>query len=130
MTEHLTIDVQHADGRIETCSIDIDDECQEIVFAGCGWHARTFSGPDLFEALRALRAALAPARPLCAGARRDVWPSAMARDGGGRKAYVTRMGSPSRTADLVDIFARAPAEEIASVDEQAAFHDRWAASLG
>ena len=125
--ERLRVDVE-AGGRIEACEVEVDDETSTIVFTGAGRVRETFRGDDLFEALKALRAALAPARVLCAGARLDVWPSAMARAGGGRKAYVTRMGAQTCLSDLVDIFAPAPADTIATLDDQAAFHARWAAS--
>lgn len=89
---------------------------------------RSFAGPDLFESLAMLRRE-AEARGdlvLCAGARRDVYPSRMARDmGGGRVAYVLRAGQPAAREDLIDIFAPAEASAVVGVDEQRRSFDTW-----
>lgn len=72
---------------------------------------------DLFECLRAVRCALDEEGALlcCEGARRDVFPSGMARQmGGGRKAY--RIATDRV---LVDIFAPTDCNEVCTVDEQA-----------
>lgn len=45
------------------------------------------------------------------------------------KAYVTRMGEPSLSTDLVDIFDYAEPELVGSVAEQEKFHDEWIKSL-
>jgi len=96
---------------------------------GRSWHA---TGPDLFETLKALRAEASHSGTLvlCAGARKDVYPSRMSRQmGHARKAYVLRLGQPATQNDLIDIFASASAEQIATVPDQEAFYREWLASL-
>jgi hypothetical protein len=88
-------------------------------------------GDGEFKALIELRRELSKVGlvPLCAGARRDVFPSGMSRSmGGGRKAYVTKPGLRPNSKDLVDIFDE-DHDNIAGVDEQAAFHREWIDSL-
>lgn len=62
-------------------------------------------------------------------ARRDAWPSAMAREAGGRKVYLHTMGRPARSDDLVDAFAPIEPDDAATIDDQLAFHDRWSSTL-
>lgn len=103
----------------------------QLAFHGLGLPVRSYEASDLFEALARLRADLADhgVRLLCAGARFDVFPSAMAREmGGGRMAYVLEPGQPAR--ELLDIFAAAPREKLGSVEDQRAYHARWWESLG
>ena len=56
-----------------------------LTFSGLGMVDQPFSGADLFDALIALRRRLEDlgCRLLCAGARRDVYPSGMSRTMGG-----------------------------------------------
>ena len=133
MSEQKTIKVQFADGRVEVYTADIDNEDEPVITVSvAGLDRRTFSGGDLFDAFNELRRELErlQARLLCAGARRDVFPSGMSRDmSGGRKAYITRIGRPSLREDLVDIFDEAAPESVGTVAEQSAFHERWADSL-
>ncbi|TVZ01707.1 hypothetical protein EAS64_30025 [Trebonia kvetii] len=57
----------------------------------------------------------------------DTYPSGMARDmGGGMQLYILRPGVPGRP-DLVRIFDEAPPDQLATVDEQRAFHQAWLA---
>jgi hypothetical protein len=91
---------------------------------------RIFEGSDLFDALMSLRKQLEGAgfRLLCAGARRDVYPSGMARSmGNARKAYIFELGKPA--TELVDIFAEARPEQVGTVDEQQRFRQQWMTSL-
>jgi len=92
----------------------------------------TATGPDMFEALVRLRRQLEPAGLVVAvqGSRRDTYPSGMARDmGGGMGVYVMRPGRAARREDLVDTLGDAPADQMATVDEQRAFFDAWLAEL-
>ena len=67
-------------------------------------------------------------RLLCAGARRDAYPSGMARSmGGARKAYIFELGKPA--TELVDIFAEAQPEQVGTMDEQQRFRQQWMTSL-
>jgi hypothetical protein len=60
------------------------------------------------------------------GARRDTYPSGMARDmGGGMQVYVMRAGRRARREDLVGTLDSAPADHLASLDEQRAFAEVW-----
>jgi hypothetical protein len=89
---------------------------------------RRFEASDIFEALVAVRRSFEErgCRLLCAGARPDVWPSGMGRSmARGRKAYVTRLGSPAKLEALVDIFDPATTELVGTVEEQRAFHEKW-----
>jgi hypothetical protein len=88
----------------------------------------TATAPDMFEALVRLRRELEPDGLAVAvqGARRDTYPSGMARDmGGGMGVYVMRAGLPARLEDLVNTLDDAPSDQIATVDEQRAFADAW-----
>lgn len=86
---------------------------------------------DFFSALLILRRQFERngVQLLCQGARRNVWPSAMARQmGQGRKAYACELRKPA--SSLVGIFDPAHASECVSVAEQRAFHEQWFKSLG
>lgn len=90
----------------------------------------TATGPDVFEALVRLRRQLEPDGLMIAvqGARRDTYPSGMARDmGAGMKVYVLHQGMRGRREDLVETLADAPLDDLGTVDEQRAFHDTWIA---
>lgn len=63
------------------------------------------------------------------GARKDVWPSGIARSmGGGRKAYRMTLGKQALKSDLVDIFAEAQAPS--SIADQEAYRRALFDSLG
>ncbi len=132
MSEKKSIKVQLRDGSIQEAEVEFTAPPWRLRLSGLSLPVLDFSGNDLFEAQIALRLALEKieARLLCAGARPDVFPSGMSRDmGGGRKAYITRMGARSSRADLVDIFDCAAPETVGSVEEQRAFHEKWVESL-
>jgi len=100
----------------------------EIVFDG-----RTVAGlgSDCFDALIEARRQLELQGILVCveGARKDVWPSGMARAmGAGRKAYRMALGKQALKSDLVDIFAEAKTP--ASIAEQDAYRRAWFESLG
>jgi hypothetical protein len=115
-------DVQDIRGRI---GVDNHHYALDLEIPNLGPH-RTV-GPDVFECLLRVRAELEPLgfRFLVNGARRNVWPSGMARDmGGGRQAYVLVLGQPGRP-ELVDIFEPADDGQIALVQEQRDFFQTW-----
>jgi hypothetical protein len=94
--------------------------------------AYEISDIDLFECLCKLRKFLEEGGwiILCNGARRDVYPSTMAREmSGGEKAYLQIMGKPAGPGTTINIFEPAPQNEIATVEEQIAFHKKWNESL-
>jgi hypothetical protein len=91
---------------------------------------RAADASDVFECLCRLRTELdrEGIRLCCNGARLNVWPSGMARDmGGGSKAYVLQIGRRATIDDLVDIFDSAPIEDVATVEEQRRFAEKWLA---
>ncbi len=89
---------------------------------------------DLFEALAQVRRALERdgITLVVNGARRDVFPSAMLRQTSqGRKAYVLTLPRSTMRPVAVDIFETAsPDAQLATVDEQRAWHDHWARNQG
>jgi hypothetical protein len=90
----------------------------------------TATAPDMFEALVRPRRQLEPDGLIVAvqGARRDTYPSGMARDmGGGMRVYVMRPGLRARREDPVETLDDAPPDQIATVDEQRAFAEAWQA---
>lgn len=110
------------DGPVPTYRIEL------IASAGNHTCPYTATGPDMFEALVRLRRQLEPDGLALAvqGARRDTYPSGMARDmSGGMEVYVLRPGQPAARADLVETLDDAPPDQLATVDEQQAFADAW-----
>lgn len=98
--------------------------CRLIVAWPAGSPERTFEAGDFFESLRSFRRVVEAEgyRVLCQGARPNVHPSPMGRDGGGLKAYALVAGEPGRREELVSIFD--PVNDIApigTVEEQDAF---------
>jgi len=84
-------------------------------------------GPDLFEALRALRRALDPLGIQLGvnGARRNAWASGMQRDmGEGRVVYLLSEGQSGRPPQ-VNTLGSAPMAEVGTVAEQEERHARW-----
>lgn len=91
---------------------------------------KEFIGDDLFGALIALRRETETrgTRLLCAGARRDVYPSGMSRSmGSARNAYVMKRGQPATV--MVDIFEYADPEQVGTIEDQRHFRDQWVQSL-
>ncbi len=104
----------------------------KIFFSGIGLQRKEFTSKDFFGALMLLRTELEKVNVqlLCNGARRDVFPSGMCRDmGRGLKAYITKLGCPARSADLVNIFDYSEDPSLGSVAEQQAFRRKWSESL-
>lgn len=100
-----------------------------MVWAGPELHA---SGADAFEALTALRAQLEPSGWFVAvqGARRDTYPSGMARDmGGGFSVYVLQIGRPVQDEDRVATFDAADPTSLGTVAEQEQHWRLWGAWL-
>jgi hypothetical protein len=91
---------------------------------GNSWAAE---GPDLFEALRALRRTVDPLgiRLGVNGARRNAWASGMQRDmGEGRVVYLLREGETGRPPQ-VSTLGPASLAEVGSVGEQDEQYARW-----
>ncbi|MGJ4951950.1 hypothetical protein [Bradyrhizobium sp. HKCCYLS20291] len=87
------------------------------------------SDVDFFEALIELRLELEKRGALlcCFGASENVYPSGMQRDmGPAILAYKMRLGQPSLTKDMVNIFYADETVVPATVEQQARFHRQWA----
>lgn len=133
--EQITLTIIDADGvnrwRINATLSEAGDNCQLSV----GWpleNRRQFVDADFYECLRAFRRVLDVEgyRVLCEGARPNVFPSPMARGGGGLKAYALTHGQQSFTKDLVNIFD--PIDDpaiVGSVEQQDAFVESHFAAL-
>ncbi|MDP9265797.1 MAG: hypothetical protein M3O91_06745 [Chloroflexota bacterium] len=94
--------------------------------------AFTAESSDYFECLILVRRDLEAEGIVvcCQGARRDVWPSGMARDmGAGLKAYVLTIGRAPERGDLISIFGPADRELIGTVEEQRRHFREWWESL-
>ena len=88
---------------------------------------------DFFEAFCRVREQLAKLGliPLCYGASRNVFPSAVLRDmSDGLQAYRLQMAARINTDDFVDIFDYGADVDPVSVEIQKQFHDDWRQSLG
>jgi hypothetical protein len=112
------------DGPVPTYRIEL------IARAGHYTCPYTATGSDMFMALVRLRRQLEPDGLMVAvqGARRDTYPSGMARDmGGGLQVYVMRPGLPARLEDTVKTLDDASPDQLATVDEQRAAFDAWLA---
>jgi hypothetical protein len=82
---------------------------------------------DLFGALVEIRKALEPAGwlPAVHGARRDAYPSAMARNAGGGAVYILVEGRDLGPADVVPTLGDAPPELVCTVAEQRRHFEEW-----
>lgn len=136
MNEKVSVEIQMSDGAIKPVDVEIRHDPQtsvwKLILKDIGIGEQSVVGDDLFLAMVELRKVLerSEAQLLCAGARPEVFPSGMSRGmGGGRKAYVTRIGEPARRSDIVDIFDYATPESVVTVEQQADFHAKWAESM-
>ncbi|GAB3105675.1 hypothetical protein G8770_08695 [Aestuariicella hydrocarbonica] len=86
---------------------------------------------DLFEAFVKARKEASKINLyfLCNGARENVYPSPMMKSmAGGAIAYTLTIGQQARRNDTVKVFEETE-EEIASVEGQRQFYERWLTSL-
>jgi hypothetical protein len=118
-------------GDVEELSLTVaQSEEAHVIEASVSGRISRYEATSLFHALLELRRDLEREgrKLLCAGAQIDVWPSGMSMSmGGGRMAYRTRLGKQSTREDQLDIFSAVSPEEVVSVQEQVAYHNRWAA---
>ncbi len=87
---------------------------------------------DLFEAFTNIRKQLRSKEIvlLCNGSRRNIYPSPMLRQsGGGKMAYLLRLGVPARKEDIVNIFDPVEISDISTIEKQNEFYDQWLNSL-
>ena len=118
MSERRQLDIRGPDG-IQTVGATIATEPPwSLKLDFPDGHVEQAQGPDLFEALQAVRRGLEDAgmQLCCQGCRPDVAPSGMSRQmGGGRRAYRHRRGRPATLDDLVDIFDTADCADVVTV---------------
>jgi hypothetical protein len=130
--QEVEIDVQ-VGGQYRTWVLEVARRGREWLLALKGGERRwSAEGPDLFEALRTLRAKLDEEEILlgCNGARPNAWASGMQRDmGEGKTVYLCELELHGRPPEARALDA-APLDEVATVSEQNAFHARWLASRG
>lgn len=131
--KRVMVNIAISSGQVETCDIQWTQGPPVEMYA---WTQRFgvmhFSGEDLFDTLCQLRRCLEKEgyRLLCNAARKDAYPSRMARQmGGGRKLYLLRHGQQARREDLVDAFEPAEFEQVGTVAEQRAAYEIWSRSL-
>ncbi|WP_226374985.1 hypothetical protein [Pectobacterium quasiaquaticum] len=85
---------------------------------------------DFFSCLCGLRDKVKNITFLCKGAKKNVYPSRMARQmANGIKAYELTWGKQADRGDLVGIFDY-EVEGLVSPDEQKEYFDKWVSSLG
>ena len=130
--ENFRSKVRLSDRTVKELRLDVDmqDDLWQIRLENFEENATRFSETDLYKAMQALREYLEArgCQLLCAGARPDVVPSAMSRSmGGGRQAYVVRLGS--QPTELVDIFDYAEPALVGTVQQQREYVEAWCASL-
>ncbi|MER5947364.1 hypothetical protein ABT127_14955 [Streptomyces sp. NPDC001904] len=89
-------------------------------------------GDDVFDALRSMRAELAPrgVKVCCNGARVDVRPSGLAASQGSWVVYVLHRWRPVTVRDLVSTFDPCDPDQVGSVEAQDAYWETYLADRG
>jgi hypothetical protein len=123
------ITVLAPNGQTEPAIIEVaDGEPLRLTFRHEILGSIEASEDDAFEALVKIRLRLEPAgyKLLCNAARRDVYPSAMARQmSHGFTAYKLTLGRYAKMEDRVRVLDPAPPETIGTVAEQRAFFESY-----
>jgi hypothetical protein len=133
--EHYPVVLQRARQEAPIAAAFVFDEDADDCTLTLQYEGREVSATadDYFEAMCEIRRQLAAdgTTPMCYGASENVYPSGMAREmGQGLKAYRLTLVQPTKTADLVSIFASGPDVRPATVERQAAYFQAWLKSLG
>ncbi|MCX6118115.1 MAG: hypothetical protein NT027_11280 [Proteobacteria bacterium] len=114
----------------ECSSKDEEDQvCLDLALAD---QTVSATAETFFEALTEVRKSLEvlELKPVCLGARKDVYPSPMILHmGDGDKAYRMKMGQQALMEHLVSIFDPDPDRSPSSVAEQEAYYQEWLKSL-
>lgn len=130
----LKLTIQHVNGDTlegDLCAFRVDDRtCKwTFEFISSVTPKMVFTNSDMFECLIDLRVELNKYsyRPLCNGARLDVYPaSGMCRNmGEGGVAFILKPNQPLDFDNVVSIFDYAEPQSIASVEEQLNFFESW-----
>jgi len=130
---NVTLQIASISGISESCEINFEQRSSiDVQIETQCLGTVTFTDNDLFGALLKLRLQLEQKGYLllCNAARKDAYPSRMAREmGGGRKIYLLTPGVQARREDLVDIFGAASLDQVGTVAKQHAFYENWIRSL-
>lgn len=130
---NVVLKISSMSGESEPCEIDFEQGSpMQVQVRTQHFGVITFTDNDLFGALSKLRLQLEQDSYLllCNAARKDAYPSRMAREmGGGRKIYLLTHGVQARREDLVDIFGAASLDQVCTVAEQHARYEDWIRSL-
>ncbi len=117
----------------EKCKLKVSNSEPWLIELDCpNLGIKKYKGDDLFDALLLMRKSLEKVgiQVLCNGSRKNVFSSGMSRSmGGGRKAYIIKIGSPVKSDSLVDIFEYAEPNLIANISEQNDYFNEWVNSL-
>ncbi|MDR1229015.1 MAG: hypothetical protein LBK55_08385 [Azoarcus sp.] len=117
----------------ESCEIEFSPEApSEIQVHSQRFGSLSFKDSDLFSALIQFRLHLEKDgyNLLCNAARRDAYPSRMARNmGGGKVVYLLKYGIQAERKDLVDAFGPTSVDQVCSVEEQRINFENWIRSL-
>ena len=129
----IPVTLIHDKGHTDTGTFQYADEYDNAfnLHLFFGGEVLSTHGNDYFHSFCKLRRKLEGRgwRPLCEGARLDVYPSRMCRDmGRGLVAYTITLGSAE--VGKAHVFDAAPDVKPATVDEQRAFFDEWLKSRG
>lgn len=128
--ELVTIQGDSSSGTVRI-KISMHPTCCITTLAS-GEESVIYKADDLFAALVKLRLDLESRHVFvaCNGARKDVFPSGMAREmSRGRKAYVLKLGLRPDRDEVVDIFDAASPEQLGSVKEQQDYFIAWRESF-
>jgi len=134
MNEVREMTIQIANNSSEKCVVEIaKSEPWKVALSHSSLGRLEFEADNLCKALVCLRYSLEEkeCKLLCNGSRKDVIVSGMSRQmGGGRKAYVVRLGCQALKEDMVDIFDYAEPQYVGTVSQQKEFYNEWVLSLG
>lgn len=129
------INLQLWDSRSDTESearLQIDSQRGKIVLESSLSGKLEIETESVGESLKLIRRYLQDRRMflLCAGSIPNVAASGMSKQmGGGRKVYCLKMGEPGRMINLVDVFTPCSKEDVATIEAQKEFYEKWKISL-
>ncbi len=129
--EHFNVTLLYEKRSPQIAAVRVydSDDCRiELTFAG-----RSFEGAadDFFESFCCIRRQLEAIEltPNCYAVDLRSYPSGMSRSMGGLKLYRLKLGSPTRTSDIVHMFDVDENVVPVTVDDQRRFFDAWLESL-
>ncbi len=133
MNNEKTIRALLPNDEIINCTVSYANSSPWSLNIDCGNNGIFESkGSDLFDSFINIRQKLRSKEIilLCNGSRRNIFPSPMLRQsGGGKKAYLLRLGVPARKEDIVNIFDPIEINNVDTLENQKYFYDQWLSSL-